>query len=485
MSHAGRIVRWWGLLFLVGLPAVGALAVDSSPGADEWKYDVVYRKRGKPMSGLVVEEGKEYVILKCISRKPGAPTIVFNEYLPVAEVERVELLGPDDRNMLRRRLQGLVRERELLSAHLKHLDPGSRLDQVSGDTVHLRPVAWVKEGKSKAQEYESNFFTLVSNAREEVIQLTAIQLEQVYAAYARCLPPRRQGPNMGTLRTQIVLTGNLADYQELVRDQGLNFFNPAFYDVARNRVVCGSDLQRLSDRREQIRHLHQEKLAEIEETRTSLNQTFRGKIPPEILGSLVEAQKSIKKTEEENNQKFNRARGRLFQRLYHEAFHAYLASFVYPPSEGEVPRWLNEGLAQIFESAIFEVGELRVGHADPERLTAVRLAISGKGKWPMLPLVELLRSDENQFQVKATHAADADRQVSDRFYLASWALAMHLTFDRKVLGTKEMDAYIRALKRGEDPLTAFRDLVKQPLPEFEKSYLRYLSLLRPDGSVGK
>ena len=66
---------------------------------------------------------------------------------------------------------------------------------------------------------------------------------------------------------------------------------------------------------------------------------------------------------------------RLFTRLYHEAFHAYLGTFVYPAQGGSLPIWFNEGLAQIFETAIVEVGELRVGHADPVRLVAVRAVL--------------------------------------------------------------------------------------------------------------
>jgi len=33
-----------------------------------------------------------------------------------------------------------------------------------------------------------------------------------------------------------------------------------------------------------------------------------------------------------------------------------------------VPLWLDEGLAQIFETALVEAGELRVGHAERSRL---------------------------------------------------------------------------------------------------------------------
>jgi hypothetical protein len=53
-----------------------------------------------------------------------------------------------------------------------------------------------------------------------------------------------------------------------------------------------------------------------------------------------------------------------------------------------------------------------------------------------------------------------------------------------VLGSKAMDTFVRALKRGAEPLGAFRDLVGQPLPEFEKSYIKYLKSLRPDGTAG-
>ena len=202
---------------------------------------------------------------------------------------------------------------------------------------------------------------------------------------------------------------------------------------------------------------------------------YKGTIPAEFKGELEAARLKIKTTEEQNQEAFKRMRRRLFQRLYHEAFHAYLANFVYPRADGELPSWLNEGLAN-FETAIFEVGELRIGHADRERLVAARMAMS---KGTLLPVGELLKSGPKQFQV--AHATE--QQVSDRYYLASWALAYYLTFDRKLLGTKELNDYVKALQHGVDPQEAFRELVGRPLPQFEKEYNQYLRYLQPDGTV--
>ena len=56
--------------------------------------------------------------------------------------------------------------------------------------------------------------------------------------------------------------------------------------------------------------------------------------------------------------------------------------------------------------------------------------------------------DYKAFQV--AHASE--QESSDRYYLASWALSFDLAFNRKLLGTKQLDDYVHALKRGAKPL---------------------------------
>src|SRR5262249_6600516 len=186
----------------------------------------------------------------------------------------------------------------------------------------------------------------------------------------------------------------------------------------------------------------------------------------------------VEQSNKQCDEQFQAATRQLFRTLYHEAFHAYLANFVYPPAEADVPRWLNEGLAQVFESAFIEGGELRVGHAEKARLVAAQTAL---GKGDLVPVADLLKAGPKQFVV--LHASD--QQGSDRYYLTSWSAAFYLMFDRRLLGTKKMDEYVKTLKRGTDPTQAFADLVGQTPAAFEKDLHGYLQKLKPDGTVKK
>jgi hypothetical protein len=470
----------------VVLIAVGCVFTADPPGTDEWKYDVLHLKSGQVLRGLVLEEGKTFKI-RCIFRKPGRGTVTITESVLADDVARKELLNDDERKQLQQRLDALKREREVLAAHLRSLDPIAKRKDKSGDVFELKPADWPGNGRvKKALSYQSAHFRLVANARPEVVQLAAIHLEQAYAAYAHCLPARK----ITDTTTTILLTRSLAEYQEIARSRGLNLFNPAFYDPALNQVVCGSDLERLCDELQEVRNHHERLREKMKQSKADLMKVYRGKVPPALLAPMAAADKKIDAQEKANVATFVSVSDRLFTRLYHEAFHAYLNTYVYPTREGPLPHWFNEGLAQIFETAILEVGELRVGHADKDRLLAMRAALANR---TLLPLTDVLRSSPAQFhltfeRLPSTSKAQARdknaQQFADRCYLASWALTFYLTFEKRLLGTKALDDYVHSLKRGTDELLAFRDLVGKPLPQFEKEFIDYLTKLRLDGTTG-
>jgi hypothetical protein len=460
------------VLFCVAL-ALAPLAFAEAP--NDWKYDTIHLKKGERYVGLIVDQNAKVVKIRTILRKRGAPTVVYTVNVPRTNIERIVLLNDKERAELQERLDGLKREREVLAEHLRSLDPKGKGKDRAEDMVDMEPADWPPDKKVKAHGYKSEYFHLVADTRPELARLAVIHLEQVYSAYARHLPPRARGTP-----TTVLLTGSLAEYRQIAKSRGLDLFNPAFYDPGRNQVVCGSDLARLHDELKKVREDHAKLRTGIKEKRAELIKAYRGvkNVPNELLAPLAEAEKQMTAAESKNDAAFARVRQRLFDRLYHESFHAYLGTFVYPAKDGALPHWLNEGLAQIFETAIVEVGELRIGHADRTRLTAVRESIKNK---QLLSLTDLLKSQPRQFLV--AHAKD--QQVSDRYYLASWALAFYLTFDREVLGTKGLDNYVAALHRGTDPLLAFADLIGEPIDKFEEKYLEYLRKLKPDGSSGK
>src|SRR5262249_36783835 len=373
-----------------------------------------------------------------------------------SEVETIDRLNPQDRAVLEARLQALKDE------------------PLRMEGLELEEVPWLAKGAGSALRYTSEHFVLVSNAREDIVRRAAVRLEQIYTAYVRFLPPRRAAGDS----TTIYLVKSLEEYRTLLKKQGKAILHPAFYDTQSNKILCASDLQRLGDDLEQVRQKHKQILDTLKENEAELNARYKGKIPTAVHNHLKSKRQEVYQANLKNDAIFKDATHHLFQTLYHEAFHAYLANFVYPPDEAEVPRWLNEGLAQIFETAIVEAGELRVGHADTERLKRVQ---DHMRKEEFLPLVDLLRASSKQFLVN--HATD--QQVSDHYYLSAWALAFYLTFDRQLLGTTALDRYVHALKQGTEPQEAFCLLTGKPLSQFEQEFRQYLAKLRTDGTSAK
>jgi len=444
--------------FWVVAPALvllGTCALPARPPGQfsDWKADTVYFKSGKTMSGLVEKEDVTGFSFACIKRSPGKPTVVIHTTIRYDDVDRIERVGDLERAQLKTRLESLANEK-------------NRWKEIA-----LKPAPW-GTNNSPGFIYTSNHFVLVSNANEEIVRCVAARLEQVYDAYAHFLPPRRQKAPA----TKILLVQSLDEYQQMLKAQRRDILNPAFYDPSSNQILWACELQRLT---EEWDRKHKEVLRALDRLRESEAQqfrTFKGNVPPELRRKSEDDRKQIEKTDIENERILEKGKQRFFQILYHEAFHAYLANFVHPPSQAEVPRWLNEGLAQIFETAIIEAGELQIGYPDCDRLMRAKDA---ERKGQLVKLEDLLRSGPKDFLVG--HASN--QQLSDRYYLTSWALAFYLTFDRKKIDTPQFNEYVRALKDGANPSSAFHQLVGQPLDEFEKGFQDYIQSLRADGSI--
>jgi len=446
------------LLFALLLPFATALRADSPPKPAPWPMEVVQLRNGAILKGLVLDADERVVRFQCVHRHPGRATVSFATVINRAEIARLDRLPPEQRLVLQTRLQ-----------ELEQNTPQGELERMQG--LDLQEIPWGAK-RTVGWRYTSEFFTLTSNAPEEIVRRAALRLEQIYVAYSRYLPPRHKG----AAPTSVLLLTDKTEYQRLLAAQKTPILNLAFYDPEGNRIVCYSDLQQTGERLVIVRKQHREMRLTIETKRAEMAKLYKGKELLRMLQPFDDAKARLDRADRMNDELFAAATKHLFATLYHEAFHAYLGSFVYPKSAGEPPQWLNEGLAQIFETAILDGGELRVGHAEPSRLARSKDA-AAKGE--LVPLAELLRSGPKPFAL--VHVGD--RQVSDSHYLTSWALAFHLTFERRLLGTEAMDRFIKRFAEGDDCREAFEELVQQPLAKFEPEFRKYLMFLQTAGHV--
>jgi hypothetical protein len=455
VTQGCRIAALAALLVACAAPALAANG--------DAKFDVLVAKNGKSYQGAVVEETPADVRFQIVQRKAGRPTVVFQVSFPRGEIKKLD------------KLPG--KEREELLSRIAALNP---VEEMAGLLNAAFFEANDKRGFEKGLRYESDYFSLASKANEEIVRRTAFRLEQIYAAYAFYLPPVAQPAKLNRVTT-IVLLQSVAEYDKKVKGQ----FNPAVYHntAGDNNIVAGSELEELGKRLAEVRRGHAELLERIKKQEAEINKLPKGEVQKRAREQLPQARQEIAEANQRNEELFRQSTRLLFRTLYHEAFHAYLANFAFPPSRGEVPRWLNEGLAQVFEEAYGD-GELQVGRIEPARLEKAQAA-------ELVPLADLVRSAPAQFVV----AHGQERQTADRYYLTSWALAHYLMFERRVIGTPALEDYLTVLngrpdaksgvrERG-DPAEALAKLAGRPLPDLDRELKQYLRRLQPDGSIKK
>ena len=440
----------WTLL-LIGTP------LHAQPLAPaEWHYDEVFLNNGGHFRGQVVAESGEGIRFRVVSRRPGRPTVTLTTLFTPGEVAAVKKLTDAGRAEL--------------AARLAVLDPDGSGERSRMQELPLAAAEW--PGGGPATLYRSDRFTLLSNAPEEVTRRAAVRLEQIFAAYARFLPAE---PGRGP--TRILFAGTRTGYRAALEaalgPAAARVANPAVFDPETNQIVCGSDLMRLAEDLAAANRKHAAGRDQLDAADAELRRLYKAS-PAELdrfLKGTAQERERLKAADRANDRAFDQAVDRLLTLLYHEAFHAYAAA-AYPAAG--LPRWLNEGLAQIFETAVVEAGELRVGHADPARLELAQGLLKPDSAG-LVPLADVLRSGHATFL--AAHAGERAR--TDRAYLTTWALTFYLTFERHLVGGKAFERYLRDAPR--EPVAAFEAWVGQGVPTFEREFRDYLKRLKPDG----
>ncbi len=436
---------------------------------------------GRILEGLVLEETPLMVKMRLVSRKSGRPTLTSTEEFHREEIRIVRHLPVSDREELARKLKDLDQQRELFLASLRQLDalPKGVLPTRGIEGIRPTPVAWEDDPNQTAWAFESPYFSLATNLREPLAVLVSLQLEEVFRAISNLFPPRLPGKP-----TRIRIWADQAGYIKAVSRGQASFDHPAVFDSLTNRIFAGTELARLEGESTELRRHHAKQLGILNLREIEIQKAMGGRVPTDFAEMAVRARRELRDADQKNDQAIRQSRKQLLQILNHESIHAYLGNWVYDQKQQPLPRWLNEGLAQVYETSVIEAGELRADWPDSIRLAGVRQLIR-EGRFPSLG--RILADSPDHFLVRlAGGPGNSNRESSREAYLASWILTYHLTFGKKLLPGQKVDQYLEALAKNEGneaSIAAFENWTGMDLKAFEKAMLDYVGRLRPDGSL--
>jgi len=441
---------------------------EHSDAPPEWQFEALKLKDGTVYTGLVQAERKTEIEFAEILRPPGKA--MFAVVRPVAPESVDEII----------RLEGDARTE--LIGRFRQLRNRARIEAGRMEDVVLRED--VRDGV-RHWTADRDWFRLDSTAEAGMTRRCVVRVEQMFRAYRQLLPPRnRQSSNL-----RLLLFGSLDEYRRFMHESGFRIANPAFYSPSQNLIVAGSDLNAYARRLAQVQSQNQEVRRQYKMLDASFADRLAGVLEEMRKRGYDEseierearlrkaiwqrqydaAMKEIDLAERQNDAKFAEVTEQMFIRLYHEAFHAYVENYVYPHRDGAMPRWLNEGLAQIFEGGQLDADTLRIDAPDRDRLRRLQEDLAGDDS---LAIADLLTAEENEFL--AIHDSEAGR----RHYLYCWGLAYYMAFENSLLTGARMAQYV-ANEGDYGPTARFIRLVNKPFEKFEKQWQAAMLRLRP------
>jgi len=448
------------------LPAADTLGQDAS--SDEWKFDELELRDGSLRRGMLLAENATELEFAEIVRPPGKPMFAVVRPVMRDQVVTKRLLAGADRTRLASRFQQFRNRARIEAGRMEDVD------------LHQAQV-----GDRQGWTYEGPWFLLESTADEAMVRRCVVRIEQVFRAYRQLLPPNR------TQRTglRLLIFGSTDEYQRQLREAGLDIAGPAWFSRTRNQVAAGGELNAFSRRLQEA----QQQNEDVRRQYKALKSSFPGRLAS-LIQQMQQRGYSAAQIEQEvkfrsaawqreydealgrldlaavqNEAAFAELTGQMFAQLYHEAFHAYVDNYACPPGRSVVPYWLNEGLAQIFESGQIEADSLRIDAPDRTRLSQLQQELRSAAP---LPLRELIQADEQAFLNPAS-----DRSAQ-RFYLYAWGLAYYLAFEDNRWRPGVLDAFL-SNEEGLGPAARFTRWIEMPIEKFEHRWREAMLARRP------
>lgn len=454
--------------------AADGAAAGSGLATAPWKLESVELTDGRRLDGLVVgDDDDNGIAFVQVVRRPGRPMFLVTW----GEIDA-------------RRIRSVTR---LPAA--EHAALAGRVEAFRGRHDAIRAaetaVALTRASEDAPWRYAGEWFTLDSTMDAKLTREAVIRLEHVFQALESLVPrsaaPRQQPPQ----QVQVRLCGSGAEYRREQERLGIRVDHPAFYVPAHGLLVAGSDMPAIIER---------EQLAADDLDLTERNLATRDR---EFAGSLrsltadleaqgvatarradvvnlarsrwerekAEQQAQIAAARRDNAARVAAVRRSFYGWLAHEAWHAYADTGL----GKRLPVWLDEGLAQVIETAPVELGELRLDAPDADRLAALQQMLR-EGQGP--PLASVIESPTDQFHV-VQETASAARAA----YLVAWGLAFHIALIEPVLTPAALAAVGTGAADASGSVTDFEKLVGRPLDVFEPEWRRAMLGLRSRAPV--
>ncbi len=461
---ATALLPGWCLSDSIAAPqylAVGENAVG------HWNLERVVLRDRRELRGYIESEDPCWLNLVQIERPANRPMYLVIRPIKRNLVVEMDRLASDKRDALRRRIEAF-RNHTLIEA-------------AQADAIKL---ALFLQDNQHFHRYRGRWFTLETDVDEPTTRRMIVRLEQVFTAYRQVLPPRLKPSR--PLRLKVF--GSMTAYREFLSRSAIRAPGSACFVVEDNLVVGGSRMNQLAAALKKTTARDASLRARLEELEVELRERLREAserlrsqgVAPALIRKLAihetanlhrqvdRIENGLKECARDNARTLEELRAEVFSRLAHEAFHAYLENYVYPHDQYDVPRWLNEGLAVMFEQGQLESDTLRVDAPNRAALKRLQEDLCSPDR---LRLEELLASGADEF-------LEADS--SNRYYAHSWGAAYYLTFRCGLLSGPALDRYVRSDVANQPPVVRFEKFFGRPLDEFERQWHEYVSAL--DGS---
>ncbi len=159
---------------------------------------------------------------------------------------------------------------------------------------------------------------------------------------------------------------------------------------------------------------------------------------------------------------------RLYQVLYHEGFHQFFANCI----EGGPP-WINEGLATLFQGAVWNGKTFEVGDVSPRQIALLKRSFESGNYLRLRDLVTL----DHQTWLGNMGAESGDPAKYQ--YTYAWSFVHYLAYGRRGKNRKYLNKYLLQLKAGQNYDDAFVSTFGADVEGIEAKWIRYVIGLKP------